>query len=201
MRTQPEFATGRVMARRSSLWTELRREREQRQRQTRQAYRVHEQLIRQAEKEYDQAVRGAARAEAAERKRQEQLAHEARSAEAAARTAEVEAQADELRELLRSSLSVQTSILFEALKRGDEAAHFDPGVLGQDVSLPVWEDLEPLKPASCRGWSAGGSGTSRSAPLRGNGSSRRWPITSVPRRLDAASWPRHNDNTRSRWQR
>lgn len=139
------------MARRSSLWTELRREREQRQREARQAQRVHEQLIRQAAKEYDQAVRRGAREEAAERKRQEQLAHEARSAEATARTAEVEARADELRELLRSSLDAQTYIPFDALKRGDEAMGFDPGVLGQNVFLPMWEDFEPRRPGKLSG--------------------------------------------------
>ena len=67
-----------MTGRRSSLWTELRREREQRQRVASQARRVHEQLIRQAAKEHDQAVQRSAREETAERRRQEQLAHEAR---------------------------------------------------------------------------------------------------------------------------
>jgi restriction system protein len=139
------------MARRSSLWTELKREREQRQRKARQAQRVHEQLIRQAEKEHDQAVHGAAREEAAERKHQEQLAHEARAAEAAARTAEVETRAEELRELLRSSLDVQTHIPFDTLKRRSDVVPFDPGVLGQDISLPVWESFEPPRPGALSG--------------------------------------------------
>lgn len=139
------------MARRSSLWTELRRERERRQREARQAQRVHEQLIRQAEEEHDQAVQRAQREEDAERKHQEQLAHQARIAEAAARTAEVEARADELRELLRSSLDVQTHIRFDALKRRDDVVCFDPGVLGQDVPIPVWEDFEPRRPGRLSG--------------------------------------------------
>ncbi|MCA1673874.1 MAG: hypothetical protein LC799_17280, partial [Actinobacteria bacterium] len=125
------------------LWTELRREREQRQREARQARRVHEQLIRQAAKEHDQAVQRSAREETAERKRQEQLAHEARAVEAAMRTAEVEARADELRELLRSSLDVQTHIPFGTLKRRVEPVCFDPGVLDQVVALPVWEEPRP----------------------------------------------------------
>ena len=124
-----------MTGRRSSLWTELRREREQRQRVASQARRVHEQLIRQAAKEHDQAVQRSAREETAERRRQEQLAHEARAAEAAARTAEVEARADELKELLRSSLDIQTHIPFDALKRRVEAVCFDPGVPDQVVPL------------------------------------------------------------------
>ncbi|MGH3976010.1 MAG: hypothetical protein ACRDS9_22180, partial [Pseudonocardiaceae bacterium] len=131
------------MARRSSLWTELRRERERRERELRQAHKVQQQLIRQAVKEHDQAVARSARAENAERRHQEQLAHEARSTEAAERTAEVEARAQELRELLRSSLDVWTPISFEALKRRVEVAAFDPGVLGQVVPPPAWEDFEP----------------------------------------------------------
>ncbi len=140
-----------MMGRRSSLWTELRREREQRQREASQARRVHEQLIRQAVKEHDQAVRRSTREETAERKRQEQLAHEARTAEAVARTAEVEARADKLRELLRSSLDVQTHIPFDALKRRVEEVRFDPGGLDQVVSLPVWEDYEPRPPSKWSG--------------------------------------------------
>ncbi len=37
-----------MMGRRSSLWTELRRERKRRQWEARQEHRAHEQLIRQA---------------------------------------------------------------------------------------------------------------------------------------------------------
>lgn len=160
------------MARRSSLWTELRRERERRQREARQAQRVQEQLIRQATKEHDEAVRRSAREETAERKRQEQLAHEARAAEAAARTAEVEAHAEELRELLRSSLDVQTHIPFDALKRRVDVVPFDPGVLGQVVSLPVWENFEPRPPSKWSGLMGGKRSTSKSAPSRGSASSR-----------------------------
>ena len=139
------------MARRSSLWTELRCERERRQREASQAHRVHELLIRQAQREHDQAVQRSQRAEAAERKRQEQRAHEARAAEAAARTAEVETRAKELRVLLRSSLDVQTHIPFDALKRRVDVVCFDPGVIGQVVSLPVWEDFEPCRPGKLSG--------------------------------------------------
>ena len=140
-----------MMVRRSSLWTELRREREQRQREARQARRDHEQLIRQAAKEHVQAVQRSAREETAERRRQEQLAHEARTAEAAARTAEVEARGDELRELLRSSLDVQAHIPFDALKRRVKAVCFDPSVLDQVVPLPVWEDSAPRPPSKWSG--------------------------------------------------
>jgi restriction system protein len=139
------------MARRSSLWAELGRERERRQREARQTQRVQEQLIRQAGKEHDQATQRAQREEAADRKHQEQLAHQAGVAEAAARSAEVDARADELRELLRSSLDVPTHIPFDALKRRDEVVRFVPGVLGEVVSTPVWEDFEPRRPGRLLG--------------------------------------------------
>ncbi|MGH3831671.1 MAG: restriction endonuclease [Pseudonocardiaceae bacterium] len=133
------------------MWTELGRERERRQREASQAQRTQRQLIRQAQKERDQAVQTSRRTEAAERKRQEQCAHEAGVAEAAARTADVHLRAVELSELLRSSLDVQTHIPFDALKRRVDAARFDPGVLDQGSSLPVWEDFEPPRPGALSG--------------------------------------------------
>jgi restriction system protein len=122
---------------------ELRRERERRQRELRQAHKVQQQLIRQAVQEHDQAVARSAREQNAERRRQEQLAHEARAAEVAARTAEVDACVGELRELLRASLDTPVHIPFDALKRRVEVVGFDPGVLGRAASPPVWEEFEP----------------------------------------------------------
>lgn len=65
------------MARKKSLWSELQGERERRARITLAQQRTQGQMLRQMVEDYDRAERRAARAEAAERKRQEQLAHEA----------------------------------------------------------------------------------------------------------------------------
>lgn len=53
--------------------------------------------------------------------------------------------------MLRSSLEVQTYIPFDTLKRRVEVVSFDPGVLGQVVSPPVWEDFEPPPPGKWSG--------------------------------------------------
>ncbi len=61
------------MARKMSLWSELQRERERRQRAARAQERTNQQLVKQIMRDHDHAERQAARADAAGRKRQEQL--------------------------------------------------------------------------------------------------------------------------------
>lgn len=58
-------------------------------------------------------------------------------------------------QLLRSSLGVRTHIPFDALKRRVDVVSFDPGVLGQVASLPVWEDFEPPRPGTLSGLGGG----------------------------------------------
>jgi hypothetical protein len=73
------------MAPKKSLWSELQRERERRQRVTQAQERMNEQTVRQLMRDHDRAERQAARAEAAERKRQERFAHEAGAVRSAKR--------------------------------------------------------------------------------------------------------------------
>ncbi len=61
------------MARKKSLWSELQGERERWARIALAQQRTQRQMLRQMVEDHDRAERRAARAEAAERKRQEQL--------------------------------------------------------------------------------------------------------------------------------
>jgi hypothetical protein len=70
------------MARKKSLWSELQRELERRQRAAMARERQEQHMIRQLARDQEQADRRADRADAAERKRQEQLAHDAGAAAA-----------------------------------------------------------------------------------------------------------------------
>src|SRR5712691_4179968 len=93
-----------VMARKTSLWSELQRELERRQRAAQARERAEQQMIRQLTRDQEQAERRAARADAAERKRQEQLAHDAGAAAAKEMKAQLDSRVDELRTLLASVL-------------------------------------------------------------------------------------------------
>jgi hypothetical protein len=79
-----------VMARKTSLWSELQRERERRERVSQARERSERQMIKQLIREQEQSERRAARADAAEKKRQEQLAHEAGAAAAKAMKAQLD---------------------------------------------------------------------------------------------------------------
>jgi restriction system protein len=139
------------MGRRSSVWKQLQRERERRRKAARQANRKHEQLIRQAQQARQQAEKRKVRADAAERRRQEELAHEAGVQEAAARTSEVESQVSEVETLLVASLRTQPEIDFAALRKAYEPSPFAPGALGQPSPAPQWENFEPPPPGPLGG--------------------------------------------------
>jgi len=79
-----------VMARKTSLWSELQRERERRKRASQAQERAERQMISQLIGEQEQAEKRAARADVAEKKCQEQLAHEAGAAAAKAMKAQLD---------------------------------------------------------------------------------------------------------------
>jgi hypothetical protein len=92
------------MARKKSLWSELQRERDRRERVARAQERTQQQLIRQMAQDRERAQRRVGQADAAERKRQEQLAHEAGAAAAKAMKEELDSRLAGLRTLLTSAL-------------------------------------------------------------------------------------------------
>jgi hypothetical protein len=85
-----------VMARKKSLWSELQRERERRQGIALARERMNEQTIKQVTRDYDRAQRLATRADAAERKRREQLAHDAGASAAKTMKAQLDTRLAEL---------------------------------------------------------------------------------------------------------
>lgn len=135
-----------VMARKTSLWSELQRELERRQRATQARERAEQQMIRQLTRDQEQAERRAAQAEAAERKRQEQLAHDAGAAAARQMKAQLDARVTELWMLLISALPAPPRLPFAALKRVVQAAPFSPGDLGEPAPAPRWEEFAPPPP-------------------------------------------------------
>ncbi|HEX9352583.1 MAG TPA: hypothetical protein VF933_02015, partial [Streptosporangiaceae bacterium] len=117
------------MARRKSLWSELQRERERRQRVAQARERMNEQTIKQVMRDHDRAERQATRAGAAERKRQEQLAHEAGASAAKTMKAQLDARLAELRTLLTSAPNTPPQLSFAMMKQTAAVPPFEPGDL------------------------------------------------------------------------
>jgi restriction system protein len=140
-----------VMARKKSLWSELQRERERRERIARAQERTQQQLIRQMAQDRERAQRRAGQADAAERKLQEQLAHEAGAAAAKAMKEELDSRLAELRTLLTSALQAPPQFSFATLKRSTGMPSFDPGDLGKPLPAPSWEDFAPPPPGGLSG--------------------------------------------------
>ncbi len=139
------------MARKKSLWSELQRERERRQRAAQAQERMNEQTVKQLMRDHDRTERQAARAGAAERKRQEQLAHEAGASAAKAMKAQLDAWVAELQTLLTSVLGTPPQASFAMLKQTVAVAPFEPGDLGKPLPVPVWEDFAPPPPGVLSG--------------------------------------------------
>ena len=139
------------MAWKTSLWSELQRERERRERAAQARDRAQQQMIRQLTRDQEQAERRAARADVAERKRQEQLAHDAGAAAAKEMKARLDARVTELRTLLTSALPTPPQLPFSALERAVHAPPFSPGDLGEPAPAPQWEDFAPPPPGMLSG--------------------------------------------------
>jgi restriction system protein len=144
-----------VMAQKGSLWSELQRERERRQKAALARERAEQQMINQLMREQEQAARRAAKADAAERRRQDQLAHEAGAAAVQAMKGQLEVRMTELSTLLTSVLQAPPELPFSALKRNVQAPRFDPGDDGRPEQAPRWEYFEPTAPGVLSGMLGG----------------------------------------------
>jgi restriction system protein len=131
------------MARKRSLWAELQRERERRERAARAQERENEQIVRQLVRDHDRAEREAVRTATAERKRREQLAHEAGTAAAKTMKEQLDARLAALRTLLVSVLDRPPQLSFDLLKQTAVPPPFEPGELGTALPAPVWDDFAP----------------------------------------------------------
>src|SRR6266545_1961625 len=106
-------------------------------------------------RDHDRAERQATRAGAAERKRQEQLAHEAGASAAKTMKAQLDARLAELRTLLTSALSTPPQLSFAMMKQTAAVPPFEPGDLGKPLPVPVWEDFAPPPPGVLSGLTGG----------------------------------------------
>jgi restriction system protein len=143
------------MARKKSLWSELQRERERRYRVAQAQERMNEQTLRQLMRDHDRAERQAVRVEAAERKHQEQLAHEAGAAAAKTMKAQLEARLAELSTLLNSALHGPPPLSFTMLKQTAAIPPFEPDDLGTPLPEPAWTDFAPPPPGALSGLMGG----------------------------------------------
>lgn len=139
------------MAQKTSLWSELRRERDRRARIALAQQREERQLLRQLRQDRERAQRLAARADATERKRQEQQAHEAGTGAARTMKAQLDRQVAELQTLLTSRLAGPPQLTFAMLKQSPEVPPFDPGDLAEAWPAPRWEDYAPPLPGALSG--------------------------------------------------
>src|ERR1700733_8325172 len=143
------------MARKTSLWSELQRERDRRARIALAQQREERQLLRQLTQDGERAKRLAARADATERKRREQQAHEAGTAAARTMKAQLDRQVAELQTLLTSRLAGPPQLTFAMLKQSPEGSPFEPAGLADAWPAPRWEDYAPPPPGALSGLMGG----------------------------------------------
>ena len=108
-------------------------------------------MIKHLTQEQDRAERRAGRADTAERKRQEQLAHEAGGATAKAMKEQLDSRVAALSTLLVSALQAPPQLPFAMLKWSVHAPPFEPGNLGEPAPTPRWEDFAPPPPGVLSG--------------------------------------------------
>jgi hypothetical protein len=135
-----------AMARKSSAWTQVQRQREERARAAASRERANQQAMRQILRDRDQAQRRADRADAADRRREQHEVYEAGAAAAKAMKTEVDARVAELQAILSSALPVPPRLSYAMLRRSASVPSFDPGRLGDPLPLLRWEDFEPSPP-------------------------------------------------------
>jgi restriction system protein len=143
------------MARRKSLWSKLQQDQERRERAAQAQQRMNDQTVRQLLRDHEQALRQAAREDAAARKRQEQWAHEAGTSAAKAMKARLDVRVAELQTLLTSSLDMPPQVSFAMLKRTATPPPFDVGDLASPIPAPAWDDFAPPPPGVLSGLMGG----------------------------------------------
>lgn len=144
------------MARNRSLWTELQRDRANRQRLEQQARRAAERAHAKAVREREQARRAGIRQAAASERERKRLYIEDRKADAAAMAAELQARIAQLDSVLTAGLHRGPGVSFASLKHSAEMPPFDPGELDTPAAEPQWAQFAP-RPPSVAGRMFGGS--------------------------------------------
>lgn len=122
------------MARRSSLWTDIQRDRAQRQRHAERAERVHLKVERELQADAARSRTAEDRQAKAREKERVETEHQAALATAAEQNARLSARIDELADMLRDN--VRRPALAFADLRHVEVAPFDPGEDGLSSPTP-----------------------------------------------------------------
>jgi restriction system protein len=128
------------------LWTDLQRERANRQRLEQQARRAAQRAEVKAARDRDQARRAAVRQAAASERERKRLYIEDRKSEAAAMVADLQTRLAELDSVLTAGIRQGHGLTFASLKRAVEMPAFDPERLDQPIAEPQWSQFAPRPP-------------------------------------------------------
>jgi restriction system protein len=139
-----------VSVAKTSLWTEIQRERARQQRLQEQEFRTFRQTQERAQREQARAEKAAARKATADLKEAKRLYLEERRAEAAEMSQALQDRVTELDSVLTAGISTSPLITFRSLKRPETYPPFDPGSLGEPLPPPPWEQFAPDPPGGFR---------------------------------------------------
>lgn len=128
------------------MWTQIQKERAQRQRREQQAVRAQTKAQEQARRDLERARREAAKQAAATARERQRLHVEQRQAEAEQLTKDCELRVDELSTLLRSGPRRGGAPLFGDLKKEFHEPAFDARGLNTPIPEPDWAELAPSPP-------------------------------------------------------
>ena len=120
----------------TSLWTEIQRERARQQRLREQEFRAFRLTQERAQREQARAEKAAARKAAADLKEAKRLYLEERRAEAAEMSQALQDQVTALDSVLTAGIRTGPLITFRSLKRPETYPPFDPGPLGETLPAP-----------------------------------------------------------------
>lgn len=130
------------MGRRSSVWTELARQRERAHRQQLRLRQAEQQILRDAHAAQRQAERDAHRQEVADQREAERQFHEERTTEAARRTTDAEQRVAELTNVLARART-QPPLTIDDLRPRPTFPTFDSGPV---PPAPKWSTFAPPEP-------------------------------------------------------
>src|SRR5258708_7226602 len=136
------------MARRSTLLLRLDRELDRSRQAAVEAHRAAERAVQDQRAAVEQGYPSVRREAAATEREWRKRYFEERQAEAAARSAIVDAEATELQSLLVSSLSVRIPVRFSTYRYALTAPPLNSGALGVPIPRPRWEDFAPRRPGA-----------------------------------------------------
>ncbi len=135
---------------RTSLWTEIQRERLRQQHLREREFRAFSQAQERAQREQVRAEKAAARKAAADLKEAKRLYLEDRKVEAEEMSQALRDRVAELDGVLTAGIRTRPLVTFRSLKRSETYPPFDAGLLGEPLPSPLWEQFVPDPPGGFR---------------------------------------------------